>query len=136
MPIAAQNLVRLAALTGNDAWRDAGRPAVRRLLPHRGENLFSHVALLNALDLRLRAAEIVVTGEGAPTGFAAALKIPFLDRIVLRAPSAEALPPRIRRRPRSPPRRRQRPSSASVRPARCRSRRAEEIARAVLAMRK
>ena len=30
-----------------------------------GENLFGHVALLNALDLRLRGAEIVVTGAGA-----------------------------------------------------------------------
>ena len=54
-----------------------------------------HVALLNALDLRLRAAEIVVVGSGqrAEALAAAALKLPFLDRIVLRAPSAEALPP-------------------------------------------
>jgi hypothetical protein len=49
------------------------------------------VALLNALDLRLRAAEIVVTGN-APELVQAALKLPFLDRIVLRASSAADLP--------------------------------------------
>ena len=42
-----------------------------------GENLFGHLALLNALDLRLRAAEIVVAGRGpradaAPCGRPAA----------------------------------------------------------------
>ena len=54
-----------------------------------------HVALLNALDLRLRATEIVVagTGERADALIEAALKLPFLDRIVVRAPSADALPP-------------------------------------------
>ena len=51
------------------------------LLPLAAENLFSHVSPLNALDLRLRAAEIVVTGEGAAADalIAAALKLPFLD---------------------------------------------------------
>jgi uncharacterized protein YyaL (SSP411 family) len=54
-----------------------------------------HVGLLNALDLRLRAAEVVVTGKGsrADALLAAALALPPLDRIVLRAPSPEALPP-------------------------------------------
>ncbi len=55
-------------------------------------NLFGHVALLNALDLRLRAAEIVVTGPEAEALAQAALKLPFLDRIVLRARSAADLP--------------------------------------------
>jgi hypothetical protein len=34
----------------------------------------------------------VVTGQGAAPLVAAALKIPFIDRILLRAPSADALP--------------------------------------------
>ncbi|MDQ2954544.1 MAG: thioredoxin domain-containing protein, partial [Pseudomonadota bacterium] len=38
-------------------------------------------------------AEIVVTGREAERFAAAALKIPFLNRIVLRAASADALPP-------------------------------------------
>ena len=52
-------------------------------------------ALLNALDLRLRAAEIVVTGPEGARGRACSqprCRLPFLDRIVLRAPSAAALP--------------------------------------------
>ena len=52
-----------------------------------GQNLIGHAALLNALDLRLRGAEIVVTGSGARADalLAAARKLSFLDRIVLRA---------------------------------------------------
>jgi uncharacterized protein len=92
--LAAQNLVRLAALTGQHAWREQVDHLFDGIVASAGENLFAHLALLNALDLRLRAAEIVVTGEGADADdlVAAARKLPFLDRIVLRAPSAATLP--------------------------------------------
>jgi uncharacterized protein len=91
---AAQNLVRLAHYSGQDAWRRQADKLFDGLLPIANENLFMHVGLLNALDLRLRAAEIVVTGNGAQAHAlaAAALQLPFLDRTVLRAPSADALP--------------------------------------------
>ena len=56
------------------------------------DNLFGHAALLNALDLRLNAAEIVATGPEHQRFTDVALKLPFLNRIVLRAPSADALP--------------------------------------------
>jgi len=58
------------------------------------ENLYMHMAMLNAIDLRLRGAEIVVTGQGAgaDTLLAAARRLPPLDRVVLHAASAEALP--------------------------------------------
>ncbi len=44
-----------------------------------------HMAMLNAIDLRLRGAEIVVTGEGAAAEalLAAARALAPLDRIVL-----------------------------------------------------
>ena len=92
--LAAQNLVRLAALTGQHAWREQADRLFAGVLAAAGENVFAHLALLNALDLRLRAAEIVIAGEGARANelLAAARKLPFLDRIVLRAPSAAALP--------------------------------------------
>jgi uncharacterized protein YyaL (SSP411 family) len=48
---------------------------------------------LNALDLRLRGVEIVGVGAEADAFARAGLKLPFLDRIVLRAPSPDALPP-------------------------------------------
>jgi uncharacterized protein YyaL (SSP411 family) len=92
--VAAQNLVRLAFYSGQDAWRAQADKLFDGLLPLANDNLFMHVGLLNALDLRLRAAEIVVVGTDAPAHelAAAALEAPFLDRIVLRALSADALP--------------------------------------------
>jgi hypothetical protein len=91
--IAAQNLVRLAALTGDPAWRDKADRLFDGVLAQAADNLLSHAALLNALDLRLSAAEIVVTGPDHQQFANAALKLPFHNRIVLRIPSANELPP-------------------------------------------
>jgi uncharacterized protein YyaL (SSP411 family) len=90
--IAAQNLVRLAVLAGDGAWRERADRLFDGILPLAAENLFGHASLLNALDLRLRAAEIVIAGTNTEELVRAALALPFLDRIVLRAPSADALP--------------------------------------------
>ncbi len=90
--VAAQNLVRLAVLAGDDTWRGRADRLLDGLMPIAAENLFGHMALLNALDLRLRAAEIVVTGTGADALLADALKVPFVERIALRAPTVDALP--------------------------------------------
>jgi hypothetical protein len=91
--VAAQNLVRLAMLTGDDKWRLRADRLIEAVLSGAERNLFGHVALLNALDLRLRAAEIVVTGPDAARLAKAALKLPYLDRIILRASSSDDLPP-------------------------------------------
>jgi uncharacterized protein YyaL (SSP411 family) len=90
--IAAQNLVRLAALTGDTQWRAQADRLFDGVLAGAADNLFQHAALLNALDLRLHAAEIVVTGPDHARFAAAALKLPFVSRVILRAPSATALP--------------------------------------------
>jgi uncharacterized protein YyaL (SSP411 family) len=92
--IAAANLVRLALLAGDDRQRQQADRLFDGVLSAAGQNLIGHAALLNALDLRLRAAEIVVTGSGeqADALLAAARQLSFLDRIVLHAPTAEALP--------------------------------------------
>jgi len=93
--VAAQNLIRLAVLAGDDRWREQADRLIAAIAPQAVENLYMHMALLNAVDLRLRAAEIVVTGEGAQAQalLAAARTRPSLDRIVLHARSAQALPP-------------------------------------------
>jgi uncharacterized protein len=93
--VAAQNLVRLALLTGDDAWRDKADRLIAAIAAEALDNLYMHMALFNAIDLRLRAAEIVVTGEGARADalLAAARALPPLDRIVLHARAAEGLPP-------------------------------------------
>jgi uncharacterized protein len=91
--VAAQNLIRLAVLSGDDAWRDKADRLIAAVAPLIAENLYMHVAMLNAIDLRLRGTEIVVTGRGAGAHalLAAARRLPPIDRIVLHAPSAEAL---------------------------------------------
>jgi hypothetical protein len=90
--LTAQNLIRLAVYTGDDTWRHKGDALFDALLPAAAENLYSHLSLLNALDLRLRAAELVAIGRDVAPYAAAALKLPFIDRIVLRAPREEDLP--------------------------------------------
>ncbi len=93
--VIAQNLMRLAALTGDDAWRARADRLFDGLLPAAAANVMAHTALLNALDVRLRLAEIVVTGTGprADALLVVALKLPPAIRTVLRAPSADALAP-------------------------------------------
>jgi uncharacterized protein YyaL (SSP411 family) len=90
--IAAQNLVRLAALTGDMAWREQADRLFDGVLAGGTDQLLQHAELLNALDLRLHAAEIVVTGPDHARFAAAALKLPYLNRVILRAPDAGALP--------------------------------------------
>jgi uncharacterized protein len=85
--VAAENLIRFAAVSGQHAWREPADRLFEGILSRAGDNLFAHLALLNALDLRLRAAEIIVTGHDARADelLAAARKLAFLDRIVMRA---------------------------------------------------
>jgi uncharacterized protein len=92
--IAAANLVRLAALTGDDSWRENADRLIEGVLGAAGENLVGHAALLNALDLRLRGAQIVITGTGEHAALltTAAQRLPTLNRIILRAPDPAALP--------------------------------------------
>jgi uncharacterized protein YyaL (SSP411 family) len=91
--IAAQNLIRLAVLAGDDTLRGKADRLFDGVLSAAARSLLQHPALLNALDLRLSAAEIVVTGPEMRRFTQAALKIPFFNRIVLRAPSVNSLPP-------------------------------------------
>jgi hypothetical protein len=90
--LAAGNLVRLSVLAGDDALRVRADRLIEHILSANARNLFGHAALLNALDLRLGGAEIVCAGPDANHFARAALQLPFLGRIVLRAPSAADLP--------------------------------------------
>ncbi len=119
--VAAQNLVRLAALSGQDAWRKHADRLFDGLLPIASGNLFGHVALLNALDLRLRAAEIVVTGQGseADTLHAAALHCRFSTGSCCVQPAKRRCRNSTRREIRSPPHPARLLLSASAKPVRC-----------------
>jgi uncharacterized protein YyaL (SSP411 family) len=91
----AQNLVRLAVLTGDDHWRQKTDALFAAILPKAAENVFGHLSVLNALDLHLSGAEIVVVGEGrdADALLTIARKLPHATTIVLHAPNTDSLPP-------------------------------------------
>jgi uncharacterized protein YyaL (SSP411 family) len=91
--VAAQNLVRLAILTGDDIWRERADILFDGLLPAAAESMYLHASLINALDLRLRAIQIVAIGPQADRFARAALNLPFLDRVVMRATRTADLPP-------------------------------------------
>ena len=93
--VAAQNLIRLAVLVGDDGWREKADKLIAAIAPLVAENLYMHMALLNAIDLRLRVAQIVIAGQGAQAHalLAVARRRPPLDRIVVEAQSADMLAP-------------------------------------------
>ncbi|OCC06059.1 thymidylate kinase [Labrys sp. WJW] len=92
--IMADNLVRLAALTGDERWLQRADALLTALSPAMAGNVFGHASLLNALDLRLHGLEIIVIGKGAAAEqlYRAALDQPFPSRIVFRAESLGDLP--------------------------------------------
>jgi uncharacterized protein YyaL (SSP411 family) len=91
--VAAQNLVRLAVFTGDERWRRQADALFDGLLPHAAQGLYLHTSLANALDLRLRAVEVVAIGPQAERFAAVALELPFIQRVVTRAARPDQLPP-------------------------------------------
>ena len=82
-PVYLSALVRLAGLTGETrwfAWTDALFEALSA--PVRS-NLVGHAGILNVLDFRLRAKEIVTVGPRRKQLYEAALGVPFTARIVI-----------------------------------------------------
>ncbi|HSI41264.1 MAG TPA: thioredoxin domain-containing protein [Xanthobacteraceae bacterium] len=90
--LGARNLARLASLTGNEAYRSRLDTLFDGLLPRAAPALYSHAGLLNALDTRLHAAEIVITGPNPQALSAAAACLPILDAAILPVADASALP--------------------------------------------
>jgi uncharacterized protein YyaL (SSP411 family) len=89
--IAADNLIRLAAFTGDESYRAKADRLISGVVSEGAENLFGRISILNAADLRIGGAEIVIAGADDGSLTNAALKLPSLVRTVLRAPSADAL---------------------------------------------
>ena len=80
--------IRLAVLAGDDAWRQKADRLIAAIAPSAAENLYMHMALLNAIDLRLRAArDRGDAGRGRVPMHSSPrrAKLPPLDRIVLHA---------------------------------------------------
>jgi uncharacterized protein len=90
--VAAQNLIRLAVLTGDENWRRKADVLFAGLLPIAAQSMYLHASLANALDLHLRAVEVAAVGPQADQFAAVALELPFLDRVVVRAARPQDLP--------------------------------------------
>jgi len=93
--LTAQNLARLAALTGDARWRKQLDALFAHMLAAAAANMFGHLSLLNALDLYLAGAEIVVTGQGdeAEALLKRARALPHATAVVLHVPDPAKLPP-------------------------------------------
>jgi uncharacterized protein len=92
-PIYLAALVRLAGLTGDARW--LARADVLFAAVSGGpvrSNLVSHAGILNALDFRLRAKEIVTAGPRRKALYEAALGVPFIARIVTDIDRPEDVP--------------------------------------------
>ena len=73
--------------------REQADRLIEGVLAQGGDNLFAHVSLLNAIDMRLQPCRDRGDRGGRRCRCSdAALALPHLNRAVLRAPSADALP--------------------------------------------
>ncbi|MGO9007559.1 MAG: thioredoxin domain-containing protein [Beijerinckiaceae bacterium] len=91
-PVYLCALVRLAGLTGDKKWLDRADALFAAVTPAVRANFIGHVGILNALDFRLRAAEIVTVGPQRQELYATALALPFIERILLDSDRPEAIP--------------------------------------------
>jgi uncharacterized protein YyaL (SSP411 family) len=92
--VAAQNLIKLAFFTDREDFRKRADRLFDDLTPTINDAPLGSCAFLNALDMRLRSAQIVVTGEGqqADDLNAASLSLPYFERAVLRVSNPDMLP--------------------------------------------
>jgi len=90
----AQNLLRLHLFTGDDHWRQRTDHLFDALIPLAAQNVFAHLSLFNALDLRDTGLEILISGDDALADelFAAALALPHAIRVVHRLQGPSTLP--------------------------------------------
>ncbi len=84
-PVYLSALIRLAALTGDPGWVARADTLFEAVGASVQCNFLGHAGILNALDFRLRATEIVTAGPDRKALYEAALGVPFTSRIVLDA---------------------------------------------------
>ncbi|MDQ6702582.1 MAG: thioredoxin domain-containing protein [Pseudomonadota bacterium] len=82
-PVYLEVLIRLAGLTGEARWLARADELFATLGAVARSNFVGHAGVLNALDFRLRAKEIVTVGARRKALYEAALGVPFTGRIVV-----------------------------------------------------
>jgi uncharacterized protein len=91
-PVYLSALVRLGGLTGEARWLARADELFEALNATVRSNFVGHAGILNALDLRLRAKEIVTVGARRKTLYEAALGVPFTGRIVVDIDRPDEIP--------------------------------------------
>ncbi len=91
-PVYLSALVRLAGLTGEARWLARADALFAALGAAARHNLVGHAGILNALDFRLRAKEIVTVGARRRALYEAALGVPFSGRIVVDIDKPDGIP--------------------------------------------
>ncbi len=91
-PVYLSALVRLAGLTGEARWLARADELFAALGAEARRNLVGHAGILNALDFRLRAKEIVTVGARRRALYEAALGVPFSGRIVVDIDRPDGIP--------------------------------------------
>lgn len=87
----AENLLRLAALSGDPADQTRADRFLDGLLAHAARAPLGHATALSALDFRLRGAAIAVVGAGAEGLLSAARAVPYPNRTVADLTGADAV---------------------------------------------
>ncbi len=91
-PVYLSALVRLGGLTGEARWLARADELFAALGAAARSNLVGHAGILNALDFRLRAKEIVTVGARRKALYEAALGVPFTGRIVMDIDRPDEIP--------------------------------------------
>jgi uncharacterized protein len=91
-PVYLSALVRIAGLTGDSRWLARADAYFEALSAPVQGNLLGHAGILNALDFRLRAKEIVTAGRERKALYRFALGVPFTGRILLDIEKEEDFP--------------------------------------------
>jgi uncharacterized protein YyaL (SSP411 family) len=91
-PVYLTALIRLAGLTGDEKWLKKADALFEAVTPLMTKNYIGHAGILNALDLRVRVKEIVTAGPNRQELYNAALRVPFISRIVMDLDQPEAMP--------------------------------------------
>ena len=91
-PVYLAALVRLGGLIGEARWLARADQLFAALGPAARSNFVGHAGILNALDFRLRATEIVTVGTRRKALYEAALGVPFTGRIVVDIDRPDEIP--------------------------------------------
>ncbi|MGB6177423.1 MAG: thioredoxin domain-containing protein [Methylocella sp.] len=91
-PVYLSALVRLGGLTGEARWLARADELFAALGAAARSNFAGHAGILNALDFRVRAKEIVTVGAQRKALYEAALGVPFTGRIVVDIDRPDEIP--------------------------------------------